>query len=289
MPRKICLPPSDKMNQMNDKIHASMIALLGAPNAGKSTLLNLIAGGKKISAVTHKAQTTRRVAHGVVEHDCRQFILADTPGLFAPKISRALYQAAWGAAQEADGLLLVSDAAKFAPEIYPNVAARLKDWAKPAVIALNKIDIAPEKKVFEQAALWQKLLPDAPVVMISAKRGTGLERLKEFIAQICPNAHMINRDEMSDEVFAAEITREKILLNIHDELPWLAEVKTISFKKSKDDLHIKQVISVPHKRQKAIFIGKNAQKLKMIGTLARQEMKKIFETNVHLFLDVQVK
>ncbi len=271
------------------KINGTMIALLGMPNAGKSTLLNRLAGGRKISAVTHKAQTTRMVVHGLVDHHCRQFVVADTPGLFAPKIDRALYQAAWSAAQEADGLLLVSDAAKFAPEAYPRMAARLKDWAKPLIVVLNKTDIALEEKVFAQAAIWQELFASAPVEMVSARRGTGLERLKDQIAHICQRAHIVHRRDITDEVFAAEITREKILLNIHDELPWQAEVKTTSFKKNKKNLRITQEIAVPHQRQKAIFIGKDGQRLKAIGTAARQEMKKFFCLNVHLLLEVRVK
>ncbi len=268
-----------------------MIALLGLPNAGKSTLMNRITGGRKISAVTHKAQTTRMIVHGRIDHLDRQFIIADTPGMFIPKIDRALYQAAWSAVQEADGLLLVSDAAKFAPDIYQNIAAALKDETKPLIVVLNKIDIAPEKKVFAQAALWHELMPQVPILKISARRGTGFERLKQHIARISPpsDAKSHALPEMTQEVLAAEITREKILLNIHDELPWQAQVKTTLIEKRKDALKITQMITVPHARLKAIFIGKSGQKLKKIGSAARQDMKKTFGVNVHLFLDVQVK
>lgn len=267
---------------MNESVRTrGAIALLGYPNVGKSTLLNKLAG-KKIAATSHKAQTTR----GVLYHQVGDMIFIDTPGLFIPDISRALYQHAWGAVQDADILLLLSDGRLNRTE--PHIIEKLKHWEKPIAIALNKIDIASEEQVFNQTDGWRTLLPHAEIFQISAKRGLGLDYLQQELLKHLPEMREISIKSLDDTEQTQEITREKVLRHIHQELPWQARVKTITIKKQKKDLRIEQVIYVPAERHRAIFIGKGGEKLKAIGIEARQEMGSYFNKKVHLFIKIEV-
>ncbi len=263
-----------------------LIALLGYPNVGKSTLLNRLAG-KKLAITTHKAQTTRSVLYHNVQTQGEQIIFIDTPGLFMPDVSRALYQSAWGAVQEADIILLLTDGRN--RETSPSLLQKLKHWEKPIAIGINKIDSASEEQVFKQTQGWSELLPNADIFQISAKRGTGLVYLQKELLQKLPSAREISIHALDDFHQAAEITREKILIHIHDELPWQAKVKTQKITCQKGALKIEQVICVPEARHRAIFIGKSGEKIKTIGEQARKDMMGYFNKKVHLFIRVEVE
>jgi GTP-binding protein Era len=266
---------------MNKTVRArGVIALLGYPNVGKSTLLNRLAG-KKIAAITHKPQTTRSVLY----HKVGAIVFIDTPGLFAPDVSRALYQSAWGAVQDADIILLLSDGKQTA-EV--SVLEKLKHWEKPIAIGLNKIDIAREEKVFAQTDRWRKILPRAEIFQISAKRGTGLDYLQQELLKHLPQEREISIAPLDDFHQTQEITREKVLLHMHQELPWQARIKTIKITKQKNAFRVEQTIYVLEKRHRAIFIGRGGDKLKAIGQSARQDMMDYFHQRVHLFITVEV-
>lgn len=262
-----------------------VVALLGLPNVGKSTLLNQLVG-RKLAATTHKAQTTRSTLYHQVGEGEKALVFVDTPGLFSPNVSRALYQMAWGAVQDADILLLLCDGR--GSVIDTSAVKKLQHWEKPVAIAINKIDLAKEAQVFSQTQQWQKFLPQAEIFQISAKRGTGLEYLKEELLKPLPRARTLSLDGLDDSFQAAELTREKVLLHIHDELPWQARIETSKIKPVKDGLRIDQVIFVSSERHRAIFIGKGGEKLKTIGTAAREDMRIYFKKKVHLFIKVQV-
>lgn len=274
-------------NSANNIMAKGVIAFLGEPNVGKSTLLNQLAG-KKLAIITHKAQTTRSVLYRSAIFNGEAIVFIDTPGLFAPKISRELYQAAWGAAQDADILLLLSEGKKLSGN--KRILESLKKWEKPIAIAINKIDIASEKQIFLQTKDWQTLLPRAEIFQISAKNGTGLDYLQAELLKHLKNPREIHIETMNDFHQAAEITREKILLHIHKELPWAAIIKTKKIiKQGRRALRIEQSIAVPQQRHRAIFIGTKGAKLKTIGSQARHDMETYFKKKVHLFIEIEVQ
>lgn len=271
----------------NNFFARGVVAFLGEPNVGKSTLLNQLAR-KKLAITSHKAQTTRSVLYHQAFFNGEAIVFIDTPGLFAPKISREFYQAAWGAAQDADVLLLLSDGKKLSGS--KRILKSLKQWEKPIAIAINKIDIASEKQIFLQTKEWQDLLPRAEIFQISAKNGTGIGYLQEELLKHLKNPREIHIEAMNDFHQAAEITREKVLLHIHKELPWSAIVKTKKIAKHGGRaLRIEQIIAVPQQRHRAIFIGTKGDKLKTIGISARKDMEVYFKKKVHLFIEIEVQ
>jgi GTP-binding protein Era len=276
------------------------VALIGAPNAGKSTLINALVGAK-VSIVSRKAQTTRGPVRGVVVEGVAQLIFVDTPGLFQPKrkLDRAMREAAWAAAGDADVAALLVDARAEAEEedvseaVAPILTA-LGDRKGRKVLILNKIDLIEAPKLLGLSARLNAALPFEETFMISAERSLGLDRLKRDLARMTPpGPWLYPEDQIADapmRSLAAEITREKIFERLHDELPYQITVETESWKDQKDgSARIEQTIYVTRDSHKKIVIGEGGRTLKAIGTAARKEIAEANETKVHLFLFVKVR
>lgn len=280
------------------------VALVGAPNAGKSTLLNALIGAK-VSIVSRKAQTTRATVRGILVDGDAQMIFVDTPGLFAPKrrLDRAMVAAAWGAAGDADALALLIDvrqeiaAAGKANEIGEATQAILKTLGErggPKFLALNKIDLVERSKLLALAERLNAALPFAETFMISALGGDGLDKLKARLAAAMPKGPWLYpEDQIADapiRALAAEITREKIFERLHDELPYQTTVETESWKDQPDgSARIEQTIYVTRDSHKKIVIGEGGRTIKSIGAAARKEIAEAHEAPVHLFLFVKVR
>jgi GTP-binding protein Era len=292
----------------SEKTHAGFAAVIGAPNAGKSTLVNRLVGGK-VSIVTPKVQTTRFPVRGVAIEGDSQVVLVDTPGIFAPRrrLDRAMVASAWSGAQEADAVvhlidapaeIAVLDAAatgadKRSAEDVERIVEGLKAAGRKVILALNKVDKVKRERLL---ALSQKLYDTgvyAEVFMISAETGSGVADLKRRLAELMPaGPWLYPEDQTADvpmRVLAAEITREKVYLRVHQELPYAAAVETTSFKELKDgSVRIEQTLYVERDSQRAIVLGKNGQTLKWIGQKSREELQTLLERQVHLFLHVKV-
>ena len=276
------------------------VALIGAPNAGKSTLINALVGAK-VSIVSRKAQTTRGPVRGVVVEGETQIVFVDTPGLFAPKrrLDRAMREAAWGAAGDADALALIVDSrAELASEEISEDVARILEGLQgktgPKALILNKIDLVEHEKLLALSARLNAALAFQETFMISAEKGKGLDRLKRDLAKMMPaGPWLYPEDQIADapmRALAAEITREKIFERLHDELPYQTTVETESWKDLPDgSARIEQTIYVTRESHKKIVIGEGGRTLKSIGTAARKEIAEANETKVHLFLFVKVR
>ena len=273
---------------------AGFVAVIGAPNAGKSTLVNALVG-QKVAIVSPKAQTTRARLMGIAIHDQAQILLVDTPGIFAPRrrLDRAMVAAAWTGAQEADLILLVIDAAARMNDEVERIIASLGDRRHPLVLALNKIDLVAKEKLLALAAdLTARLNPDK-VFMISAAQGDGVGDLKQALADAMRESPWLYpEDEVSDatdRMTAAELTREQIVNRLHQELPYAIAVETETWEDRPDgSTAIRQQILVERDSQKAIVIGKGGRRLKEIGAAARAEVAQHLGRPVHLFLHVKV-
>lgn len=275
-----------------------LVAVLGAPNAGKSTLVNAIVG-QKVAIVSPKAQTTRARLMGIALEttgDARtQIILADTPGLFEPKrrLDRAMVSAAWDGAQEADAILLVVDARKKKRDYLDPILASLKDRPERKVLVLNKVDSTPKEPLLVMA---EALAGDAQfdeVFFVSALTGDGVPELKARLAELMPQAAWhYPEDQVSDaseRLMAAEITREQLYRQLHDELPYDSTVRPEKYIHRKDgSIEIHQQIVIARETQRAIVLGKGGSKIKAIGEAARKELTDLLESRVHLFLHVKV-
>ncbi len=288
---------------------AGFAAIIGAPNAGKSTLTNRLVG-VKVSIVTQKVQTTRFLVRGVAIEGDAQIVLVDTPGIFQPRrrLDRAMIRAAWGGAEDADVIVhLVDSVAELAAQEQGAQAAdrraavdvesiveRLKATGKQAILAFNKIDgmkreilLSLSKKLFETGAYYE-------VFMISSANGSGVDDLKKRLAELMPeNPWFYPTDQTSDipaRLLAAEITREKLYLRLHEELPYAAAVETTKFEEHGKDggLRIEQTIYVQRETQRPIVLGKGGQTLKWIGQKAREDLTELMGRPVHLFLHVTV-
>jgi GTP-binding protein Era len=272
------------------------VALIGAPNAGKSTLLNALVGAK-VSIVSRKVQTTRNVVRGVAISGAAQIIFVDTPGIFAPKrrLDRAMVASAWGGAGDADVVCLLVDARKGVDEEVEAILKRLADVRQPKLLVLNKIDTLADKgALIPLAADLNARIPFAETVMVSALEGNGIERLMQVLARMMQKGPWLYpEDQISDaplRALAAEITREKIYDRLHDELPYRSTVETEQWKEMKDgSVRIEQTIFVERESQRKIVLGKAGQTIKAIGQAARKEIEEIAETRVHLFLFVKVR
>lgn len=289
---------------MSETTHCGFVALIGAPNAGKSTLLNALVGAK-VSIVSRKAQTTRAAIRGVVVEGQAQIIFVDTPGLFQPKrrLDRAMTTAAWGAAGDADLLALLIDArhevgAKGDRETLSESTARILETLKPMgvkpVLILNKVDLIERDLLLGLAARLNAELPFRETFMISALGGSGLDKLKRDLAGMMPKGPWLYpEDQIADapmRSLAAEITREKLFERLHDELPYQTTVETESWKDQPDgSARIEQTIYVSRESHKKIVIGEGGRTLKSIGSAARKEIAEAHEANVHLFLFVKVR
>ena len=276
------------------------VALIGAPNAGKSTLINALVG-EKVSIVTRKAQTTRSTVRGVMTSGEAQIVFVDTPGLFAPRrrLDRAMVASAWRAAADADALALLVDARRAAAE--PAASEETEEILKtlaglraPKVLVLNKIDPIDRGRLLELSARLNGALAFAETFMISALTGDGLDRLVErLVAMTPPGPWLYPEDQIAEapiRSLAAEITREKLFERLHDELPYQATVETDSWKDQPDgSARIEQTIFVTRESHRKIVIGEGGRTIKAIGTAARKDIAEAHGANVHLFLHVKVR
>ena len=276
------------------------VALIGAPNAGKSTLINALVG-EKVSIVTRKAQTTRSTVRGVLTRGEAQIVFVDTPGLFAPKrrLDRAMVASAWGAAADADALALLIDARKEAAspglsEETSEILKALEERRTPKVLVLNKIDAMERPRLLALAARLNEALPFDETFMISAATGDGVETLIERLAAMLPEGPWLYPEDQIAEApiraLAAEITREKLTERLHDELPYQATVETDSWKDLPDGTaRVEQTVFVSRESHRKIVIGEGGRTIKAIGTAARKDISEAHGANVHLFLHVKVR
>jgi GTP-binding protein Era len=270
------------------------IAVIGAPNAGKSTLVNALVGAK-VSIVSRKVQTTRMPVRGIATEGTSQLVFIDTPGIFAPRrrLDRAMVDAAWGGAGDADLVVLMVDAAKGVDEDVERILQRIANLATAPVLVLNKVDRVKKERLLELAASLNARAAFAATFMVSALEGDGVADLKAHLAKSAPPGPWhYPEDEISDaplRVMAAEITREKIYERLHDELPYQATVETTSWLEQPKAVRIEQTIYVERDGQKAIVLGSGGRTIKQISMESRQEIAAIVEKPVHLFLFVKVR
>ncbi len=271
------------------------VAIIGAPNAGKSTLVNQLVGSK-ISIVSHKVQTTRARIRGIMIGAHAQAVLVDTPGIFAPrrKLDEAMVENAWAGASEADAVLLLVDARRGLDEQAQAIIAHLRASNTKAMLALNKTDLVRHDTLLPLAQTLNEAFPFTETFMISALSGSGTEKLKERLLSLMPEGPWhYPEDQTADfnlRFLAAEITREKIYERLHEELPYSSTVETEAWEeKNGGSVKITQAIFVARDGQKAIVLGKGGQMVKQIGQLARKEMEEAFGRKVHLFLFVKVR
>jgi GTP-binding protein Era len=271
------------------------IALIGAPNAGKSTLTNALVGSK-VTIVSRKVQTTRALLRGIAIVGDAQLVLMDTPGIFAPRrrLDRAMVTTAWGGAHDADIVVLLIDAKKGVDEEAGAILGRIADVAKPRVLVLNKIDLTDKPSLLTLAqGINAKAKFDA-TFMLSAASGDGVDDLKAWLAAHAPAGPWhYPEDQISDapmRSLAAEITREKLFNRLHQELPYQATVETDTWKELRDgSARIEQTIYVERESQRKIVLGKGGATIKAIGAEARKEIAELSEQKVHLFLFVKVR
>jgi len=278
---------------MSGTTRCGLVAIVGAPNAGKSTLVNQLAG-TKVTIVSPKPQTTRFRIRAVVMHGGAQIILVDTPGIFTPRrrLDRAMVAAAWGGAQDADLTLLVVDARAGLTEAVRRIIAGLAGSRAPVWLALNKTDLVAPPRLLPLAAELNALLPFAETFMISAETGDGLDRLRERLAAAMPEGpYLFPEDELTDlpnRMLAAEIVREQILRQTHQEVPHHASVETEQWTENPDgSVRVDCTIYVSRRTQKAILIGGKGSRIRAIGQSARMELARLLERPVHLFLNVK--
>ena len=270
-------------------------ALIGVPNAGKSTLINALVGSK-VSIVSRKVQTTRAPVRGIAVDGDAQVILVDTPGIFAPKrrLDRAMVQAAWGAGGDADAVALLIDARKGLDPDNEGIVARLAESKAKRFLVLNKIDTVEVEKLLKLAETVNARLPFAETFMVSALKGHGIAKFLGVLADAMPpGPWLYPADQVTDaplRLFAAEITREKMFERLHEELPYQTTVETDSWKTLPDgSARIEQTIFVTRDGHKKIVIGEGGQTLKSIGKAARREIGEAADCNIHLFLHVKVR
>ena len=297
-------PPA--VAETSDLTRAGFAAVIGAPNAGKSTLVNALVG-QKVSIVTQKVQTTRFPVRGVAMEGASQVVLVDTPGVFRPRrrLDRAMVRAAWAGAEDADAVVHLTDAEaelaadpapaqKLARQDAETIVEGLRGAKRKAILAINKIDTVRRDTLLALSGrLFETGVYDE-VFLISAKTGSGVDDLKRRLAALMPEGPWLYpADQTADlpvRLLAAEITREKIYLRVHEELPYAAAVETTAFQEAKGGAaRIEQTIYVERESQRPIILGKNGQTLKWIGQHAREELIQILDRPVHLFLHVKVQ
>jgi len=271
------------------------VALIGAPNAGKSTLLNALVG-TKVSIVTPKVQTTRALIRGISIEGAAQLIFVDTPGIFAPRrrLDRAMVGSAWGSTRDADLVAFLVDSHKGVQDDEEAILKGLADIRAPKVLVLNKVDLVEKPKLLNLTQTLNERMAFAAIFMISARSGDGVADLKNFFAAHVPaGPWLYPEDQISDaplRQLAAEITREKLYLRLHQELPYQSMVETEAWKELKDGaVRIEQTIYVERESQRKIVLGKGGQTIKAIGAAARADIAAAIEHPVHLFLFVKVR
>jgi GTPase len=274
---------------------AGFVALIGAPNVGKSTLVNALVG-TKVSIVSRKVQTTRALIRGIAMVDNTQIVFVDTPGIFEPRrrLDRAMVTSAWGGAGDADVVSLLIDARRGLDEPAEAILTRLPELRQPKVLILNKVDLVDRPKLLTLAADLNARLPFAHTFMVSALTGDGTDVLLRELAAMMPEGPWLYpEDQVSDaplRMLAAEITREQIYDRLHEELPYESTVETESWEQRPDgSVRIEQTIYVERESQRKIVLGKGGQTIKLIGQAARREISEIAEAKVHLFLFVKVR
>lgn len=272
-----------------------LIAVVGAPNAGKSTLVNALVG-QKVAIVSPKAQTTRARLMGIAIQDDTQLLLVDTPGIFDParRLDRAMVAAAWEGSQGADLIALVVDGKGGIGPKVRSVVAGLKDRRERKILILNKVDIADKARLLGHAEKLNQVVPFDETWFVSAQTGDGLSELKTRLAGLMPNGPWhYPEDQVSDateRALAAEVTREQIYLQLHAELPYASAVETEAYKEREDgSVEIHQQILVERPTQRAIVLGKNGVRIKEIGARARAQLSELLGQKVHLYLHVKVK
>ena len=270
---------------------AGFVAVIGAPNAGKSTLVNALVG-QKVAIVSPKAQTTRARLMGIAIQEDTQILLVDTPGIFEPRrrLDRAMVAAAWTGAHDADLILLVIDASE---RVKDEVLDGLEKREHPLLLVLNKIDLVKKPQLLALSADLMKRLEPDKVFMISATQGDGVPDLKQALTDVMPSGPWLYpEDEVSnatDRMVAAELTREQVVNQLHQELPYATAIETETWEDRPDcSTTIRQQILVERESQKAIVIGKGGRRLKAIGAAAREEIAQHLGRPVHLFLHVKV-
>lgn len=288
---------------------AGFVAVIGAPNAGKSTLVNALVG-EKVSIVTRKVQTTRFPVRGIAMEGRAQIVLVDTPGVFAPKrrLDRAMVKSAWAGAQDADAVVHVLDAEgraavmhgeadgarKRCAEDDDRVIDGLKAAGRKAILALNKIDLMPRDQLLAVSQALYETGVYSDVFMVSALKGEGVADLKRKLAGLMPEGPFLYPEDQAADVpsrvIAAEITREKVYERLHEELPYASMVETEAWKRQRDgSVRVEQIIYVEREGQRPIVLGKGGATIKKIGELARADMESAFGRRIHLFLHVKVR
>ena len=275
---------------------AGFVTLIGAPNAGKSTLMNAMVG-QKVSIVTPKVQTTRSRIRGIAMQDDAQIIFVDTPGIFSPKrrLDRAMVNAAWQGAADNDALLLLHDCARVRLDDETKmIITKLAEHKQAAALVLNKIDLAKQEQLLSRTAELSALFPFERVFMISAHSGSGLADLKSWLAQKMPSgSYLFDPNDLSDlpvRLLAAEILREKLFLNLHQELPYQMTVETDSWVEREDgSAEVRLSVFVAREGHRGIVLGKGGQTIKRIGQAARRELEQTLERRIHLMAHVKYR
>lgn len=277
------------------KTRCGFIAVIGAPNVGKSTLVNALVGSK-VTIVSPKVQTTRTLVRGITIVGASQLIFVDTPGIFAPRrrLERAMVTTAWSGAQDADLAVLVVDAKRGLDEETAAIVDKLREVRQPKVLVLNKVDLVAKPALLALAQALNERVAFGETFMISAMTGDGVPRVAETLAAKVPEGPWLYpEDQMSDapmRSLAAEITREKLFLKLHQELPYRSTVETDSWTEQPDgSVRIEQTIFVERESQRKIVLGKGGHTIKSIGSDARLELAGLLEQKVHLFLFVKVR
>lgn len=272
-----------------------LIAIVGAPNAGKSTLVNALVG-QKVAIVSPKAQTTRARVMGIAIEGDAQLILVDTPGIFTPerRLDRAMVAAAWEGAEGADLIALVVDGKGGIGPKVQTVIESLKDRRERKILILNKVDVADKPKLLGHAAKLNEILPFDETYFVSAQTGDGVPELKAILGAAMPESPWhFPEDQVSDatdRMIAAEVTREQIYLQLHKELPYSSAVDTEKYTEREDgSVEIHQQILVERETQRAIVLGKGGARIKEIGARARAELSRLMGVKVHLYLHVKVR
>ena len=273
---------------------AGFVALIGAPNAGKSTLVNRLVGAK-VSIVTHKVQTTRTLVRGVVTEGRSQIVFVDTPGIFEPKrgLDRAMVRSAWSGARDADIVVFLVDAERGLTGDAGRILKELESVRAPRVLALNKVDRIEPEKLLLLTAEANAAVPFERTFMISALKGHGCDALLDYLLTAVPEGPwFFPEEQVSDfplKQLAAEVTREKLYLRLHQELPYASHVETEAWEEGKKGVRIDQVVYVARESQRSIVLGKGGATIKAIGRAAREELTEMLGRPVHLFLHVKVR
>jgi GTP-binding protein Era len=283
------------MNETSPATRCGFVALIGVPNAGKSTLINALVG-TKVSIVTHKVQTTRALVRGIAMDGPGQVVFVDTPGIFAPRrrLDEAMVTTAWSGAKDADMVALLVDARRGFDHDVSKLVDRLKDVKVPRVVILTKIDTVKRERLLVLAQEVNARLPFDATFMVSGLTGSGVQDvLKWFAARVPEGPWLYPEDQVSDlpiRALAAEITREKLFIRLHDELPYELTVETEQWKEQRDgSVRVEQTIFVARESQKQIVLGSGGSTIKQVSMAARADIAEAADTPVHLFLFVKVR